>query len=418
MSIRRRGFVIAVGGLTTMASCIGATEVHPVARVTLSPSHVAVVKGGSQQLAVAAFDSSGAATGASVSWTSSAPTVATVSESGVVSAVGYGVSTIQATVSGKGASAEVVVTAPPITGAYSVLDLTPVPASPGVMTTLNDSGLVLAGLLYRDGVGSGVPGCNAVALNNRSHLLCSAGPLTNFNRYSLWREGVMTPIAASDSFAAAGFAAFALNDSDVVAGLYYQPAFSNPGCIAASGRCVVLWKDGQPTFPGVYETGSRYIMFLNNRLDLVVQLGISTGEPGEPPPYLHSIASGQRRTLAGIVGAVNDEGWTAVERYFIHHGAPTTFEHTALLDRVDVTITFGSGAATGINAAGVVVGTLVVGPFLRASDGVALLTHAATDPGWTFTRALRINNRGQILAQGNHVDGRTSHWVVLTPVTP
>jgi hypothetical protein len=393
--------------LASLLACT--TETHaPVASVAITPTHSAIVRGASQMLAVSLFDSSQTPTLAAVTWTSSAPAVATVSESGIVSAIGYGVATISAGANGKSASAEVVVTAPPITGAYAVLDLTPVPTANWLYTYLNDSGEVLAGLLYRNGVGSAVPNCNPIALNNLSHLLCQVGPFTSFNRYELWREGVRTPLAASDTFTAGGFIAFTLNDSDVVAGVYYQPAFHNANCAAS---CLSIWKDGQPTFPGW--SPPEYVTHLNNRLELVAQAPIpKTGEPHSAVVY--DATTRQQRTVNETVKDINDHGAVVSGVEHGGHGSPLTTD--AVLSRPDTTVWFGTGEATGINDAGAVVGTLAVGPFVWTSGGVSLLTKATADQGWTITNALRINNQGQILARGNHTDGRIGHWVVLTPV--
>jgi hypothetical protein len=387
-----------------------------VSSVSVSPVFSAIVKGASQTLTASLLDSSRAPTVGAVTWTTSAPAVATVSEAGVVSTVGYGVATIRVTAGDKSAKAEVVVTAPPITNAYTVVDLTPVPVVNELITDLNDSGQVLAaGLLYRNGVGATVPGCTALALNNRSHVLCQVGAGASFNRYALWSDGVLTPIAASDTFTANAFTAIALNDSDVVAGIYYQPAFSNAKCLPSGGRCAVLWKDGQPTFPGLYEQGSGYVMHLNNKLTMVVEYPPGNGTLLSPP-YLYDVQGGQRRPLPGLASAINESGWAAIERLDIIHGAPTEFRYTAMVARPDTSITIGSGGATGINDAGAVTGTLFAGPFLWDAGVVSMLAKAATDQGWTISRALRINNRGQILAKASHVDGRTDHWVVLTPV--
>jgi hypothetical protein len=400
-------------------ACTSATEAAPpVASIAITPSHSALAKGASRTLDVSMLDSAGAATTASITWTTSAPAVATVSEAGVVTATGYGVATIVAAVNGKQASAEVVVTGAPVTGAYSVLDLTPVPAQVGFYTYLNDKGEVLAhdagsalaSRLYRDGVGSPVPGCTAIALNNLSHLLCQVGAGANFNRYELWRDGVRTPLAASDTFTAVAFQAFALNDSDVVAAFYYQPTFRNANC-APTTTCLAVWKDGQPTFPGW--SPPNYITQLNNRLELVSQFPMAfLGDPRQAVVY--DVTARQQRSVRDVVKGMNDQGAVVIAVGYGGHGSP--LGTAAVLSRRDTTVTFGEGEATGINNAGAVVGTLDVGPFLWTAGGVSLLTNAATDPGWTIRRALRINNRGQILAQASHVDGRAGHWVVLTPV--
>jgi hypothetical protein len=346
--------------------------------------------------------------------------VAIVSEAGEVTATGYGVATIGATADGKHASAEVVVTGSPATGGYSVLELTPVPSPNEFYTYLNDKGEVLASLpsdggtpgrnlLYHDGIGSAVPGCNAIALNNRSHLLCQVGTVGSFNRYELWRDGVLTPLAVNDSFTAVAHVALVLNDSDVVAGFFYRPSFNNASCPSAT-TCLVLWKDGQPIFPGW--SPSEYITQLNNRLELVSQNPI--GFAGSPRlAALYDATTRQQRSVRDVVKGMNDHGAVVIAAGYGGHGSP--LGTSAMLNRPDTTVTFGEGMATGINNAGAVVGTLAVGPFLWTSGGVSLLTKAATDQGWTITTALRINNRGQILARGNHADGRQARWVILTP---
>jgi hypothetical protein len=416
ISDRRLRASLAIGSLL---ACTSSTEAHtPVASIAITPSHSALVKGASRTVDVSMIDSTGAATTASISWTTSAPAVAIVSEAGVVTATGYGVATISATANGKNASAEVVVTSSPVTGAYSVLDLTPVPSPSEFFTYLNDKGevlasdggAVLASRLYRDGVGSLIPGCSAIALNNLSHLLCQVGSFGSFNRYELWRDGVRTPLAASDTFTAVAFQAFALNDSDVVAGVYYRPSFHNANC-APTTTCLALWKDGQPTFPGW--SPPNYITQLNNRLELVSQAPIPmSGNPQNA--VLYDATTRQQRPVRETVKDLNDQGAVVIRMDYGGHGSPLA--NAARLIRPDTDVMFGSGEATGINDAGAVVGTLDVGPFLWTSGGVSLLTKAATDQGWTIRSALRINNRGQILAKASHLDGRADHWVVLTPV--
>jgi serine protease len=73
----------------------------PVAAVSVSPASAALPIGGTQQLTAAARSAAGAAlTGRIVTWSSSAPGVANVSASGLVTAVTTGSVTITATVEG------------------------------------------------------------------------------------------------------------------------------------------------------------------------------------------------------------------------------------------------------------------------------------------------------------------------------
>jgi uncharacterized protein YjdB len=88
----------------------------PVAGVTVTPAEVGVRVGeGSVQLAAAVVDSAGSPlTGRTVSWTSSASGVASVSTSGLVTGLTVGTATITATSEGKSGTATVTVTVAPV----------------------------------------------------------------------------------------------------------------------------------------------------------------------------------------------------------------------------------------------------------------------------------------------------------------
>src|SRR2546428_269069 len=97
----------------------------PVASVVVSPASASGTIGGTTQLTAALKDASGnPLTGRVGTWGSSAPTVATVSGTGLVSGVTAGSATITATSGGKSGSPGVTVTAPgssPITDPWAVL---------------------------------------------------------------------------------------------------------------------------------------------------------------------------------------------------------------------------------------------------------------------------------------------------------
>ena len=84
----------------------------PVATVTVSPPSASVVAGGTQQLtAMTADDGGNSLTGRAVTWTSDAPSVATVNTStGLVSAVAPGTATITATSEGKSGASAITIT--------------------------------------------------------------------------------------------------------------------------------------------------------------------------------------------------------------------------------------------------------------------------------------------------------------------
>lgn len=109
----------AVAGKVAEATVIVATAaapVPPVAQVksvTLSPANATLQVAQTVQLAATIKDSNGQAmTGQSITWTSSASAVATVSPNGQVVGVAAGTATIRATVAGVSGTAAVVVQAP------------------------------------------------------------------------------------------------------------------------------------------------------------------------------------------------------------------------------------------------------------------------------------------------------------------
>src|SRR6185503_5698525 len=86
----------------------------PVATVTVAPSSISGIVGGSAQLTATARDAVGAVlTGRPTTWSSDATTVASVSNSGFVTFVAPGSATITATIEGKTGTAQATVSAPP-----------------------------------------------------------------------------------------------------------------------------------------------------------------------------------------------------------------------------------------------------------------------------------------------------------------
>ncbi|MEO6444368.1 MAG: Ig-like domain-containing protein [Gemmatimonadaceae bacterium] len=123
--------------------------IPPVARITLTPSFGMLAPGLTLQLTASLFDSSGAPiTGRVPSWSSSAPAVATVSSSGLVTAVNAGITTI--TASSGGVSATLSVSVVPV----AVATVTIAPAS---VTLLPDSTARLI-VTARDASGNALSG--------------------------------------------------------------------------------------------------------------------------------------------------------------------------------------------------------------------------------------------------------------------
>lgn len=93
----------------------------PVSRLAITPGAASLVVGGAVSLVATATDASGTVlTDRTVSWSSSAPAVATVSSSGIVAGVAAGSATITATSEGVSASATVSVSLVPV-GSVAVL---------------------------------------------------------------------------------------------------------------------------------------------------------------------------------------------------------------------------------------------------------------------------------------------------------
>lgn len=98
-------------------ACTSSTEPAKVTAITLSASTVTLdAIGATQPIIAAVRDQKGKAmAGATVSWSSSAPSVATVAPSGLVTAVGNGTATLSATLSGITSTATVTVAQVPVT---------------------------------------------------------------------------------------------------------------------------------------------------------------------------------------------------------------------------------------------------------------------------------------------------------------
>ncbi|HYL56343.1 MAG TPA: Ig-like domain-containing protein, partial [Gemmatimonadales bacterium] len=109
------------GSLSNVASGTTAAGARaPVASVTVSPASASVGVGGTQQYTATLKDASGnVLTGRTITWTSSALGVATISGSGLVTTLVAGTSTITATSEGQSGSAALTVTAlPPPSGSW------------------------------------------------------------------------------------------------------------------------------------------------------------------------------------------------------------------------------------------------------------------------------------------------------------
>jgi len=125
---------VAAGSATITATSEGKSgsaaitvTVVPVASVTLSPASASLRVGAKVQLSATTKDSAGnTLTGRAITWSSNAPAVATVSASGLVSAVAPGSASVTATSEGKSATVTITVTLVPVASVAIT------PASPSV----------------------------------------------------------------------------------------------------------------------------------------------------------------------------------------------------------------------------------------------------------------------------------------------
>ncbi len=149
ISAAGRVTAVAPGTTTVTATVEGKTATAtitvnaPVATVTVTPATLAMVVGAAQQLSATSRDSSGTLLQRRpVTWSTSAPTVATVSAQGLASAVSPGSAVITATVEGRSATAQVTVALAPV--ASITLDpsggFLPIGVPVPMQATLRDAG--------------------------------------------------------------------------------------------------------------------------------------------------------------------------------------------------------------------------------------------------------------------------------------
>src|SRR6266511_4239366 len=109
------GFAVAATSNPGGSSDTASVTVTCVASVTVTPPSAVIPQGQTLQLTATPIDTSGTPmTGQAVAWASSHGAVATVTGSGLVSAVGPGLATITATSGGKSGTAAITVTSVPV----------------------------------------------------------------------------------------------------------------------------------------------------------------------------------------------------------------------------------------------------------------------------------------------------------------
>ena len=124
------------GGLSNVATgTTAAVAAAPAAAISVTPATASAVAGSTQQLVATAKDATGnVLTGRTIGWTSSNVAVATVSGSGLVTAIAPGAATITATSGTALGTAAITVTAPVLTAPGTVSDLKVAGATDTVVT--------------------------------------------------------------------------------------------------------------------------------------------------------------------------------------------------------------------------------------------------------------------------------------------
>jgi trimeric autotransporter adhesin len=143
---------VSVGDLTAAFTAVGSAPIEAaVASIAVSPATAVIPVQDTQQFEAIARDQDGVVlTGRSVSWTSSAPSVAEVDENGLASAKNVGTAEIRASIDGIRGSAEVVVVPGPPTSITTVSG----DGQAGVKSTTLPEPIVLR---ITDTLGNGVP---------------------------------------------------------------------------------------------------------------------------------------------------------------------------------------------------------------------------------------------------------------------
>lgn len=196
-SVSSTGLVsaVAAGTATITATSEGRTatvqitvSAIPVALVRVTPSTETIASGQTSQLAAQAFDAAGNVLNRTVSWATDQPNVATVSQTGLVTAVNAGVARITASVGSVSGTSTVTVTAVPVAS----LTISPNGGSiaVGARLQLTATAKDAAGVTLPNRQVTWISGATSIATVTQAGLVTAIGP------------GSATIFAASEGIAA------------------------------------------------------------------------------------------------------------------------------------------------------------------------------------------------------------------------
>jgi hypothetical protein len=269
---------------------------------------------------------------------------------------------------------------------------------------------------------------------------------------AIWSGGSITLLSNGGLVAPA--TALGVSSSGVILGESGGPTYTGLGG-------VVTWSDASASPTVIAASTSNEVatiesdaIAINSSGQIVYKQTIHSGSPPplNPVSYLWSPSTGTATSLglaadasfSSIAVDLNDNGAVlltfggavGVSQAGVSSKVTSGFSATALNNVGDIVgntfsgvpmfwngsanISLGEGVAEDVNDAGMVVG--------RSSSGSALLWTSATSPavaldslvdsssGWHFTDALKINNKGQILALGTLGSDTSVHTVLLQAV--
>lgn len=387
------------------------------AGVAILPDSVRLAWGADTLLQVAARDSRGRPAGAprAAAWSTSDTLVATVSDSGRVTARGAGTAVVTATVDGKALEAKVVV---PFAYSLAVLEA-PAAARSVYGTAINDAGQVVGyagtttssgtqALLWDGGRVTVLGEGQAHDVNARGQVVGTSTP----HGATLWSGGTRTLLT--------------LGDTMVQGGITWANAINDAGDVVVSWR--TSWVGSGGRAPGkvfLYRGGTlREVASSTNAEGTGInQAGWITGTVGTLSHRTQEgflWRDGQIARIGGEVTSARDvnAGGQVVggsyRAYLWQNGSTTNIMPADSTGRIPY-----MSEADGINDRGVVVGGAggLDGWAWVWRGGIPADLNRLLPPGdWVFQRAMDVNNRGQIVGYGKHRATGEVRAMVASPV--